>query len=208
MTEQDIARRKTFLAKVAPFVNQEGIEMIYAAYIFAKYGHREQTRDDGSRYFDHPRAVAEIIIDELEINWDWQVVVEALLHDILEDTYLLSHKRMRINFGYEVTTDLKLLAKDPHDARRYYDNIREFGTWRVILIKLADRLHNMRTLENCRKDKQRRKVLETRREFPSLIDLLEDALPNNELNWIVRYLANCIEAECSKHEARLQIKPS
>jgi GTP diphosphokinase / guanosine-3',5'-bis(diphosphate) 3'-diphosphatase len=207
MQNQPISGRKAFLVKVAPFVDQEGIEMIYAAYIFAKYGHRQQTRDDGSRYFDHPRGVAEIIIDELGINWDWKVSVEALLHDMLEDTYLLSSKRMRINFGLEVADDLKLLTKDKHNPRRYYDNIRKHGNWRVILVKLADRLHNMRTLKNCNAAKQRRKVLETRREFPSLVALLKDLLPN-EIKWTAEHLSLCIEAECSKHETRLKIKSS
>ena len=207
MKDKKVAGRKTFLAKVAPFVDQEGIEMIYAAYIFAKYGHRQQARDDGSRYFDHHKGVAEIIIDELEIVCDWQIVVEALLHDIFEDTYLLSPKRMRINFGPEITIDLKLLAKDPHNSRRYYDNIRKYGNWRVILVKLADRLHNMRTLENCSKDKQRRKVLETRREFPSLINRLQKLIPE-KIEWTVAHLDRCLEAELNKHEARLQIKTS
>jgi len=166
--------REIFLAQLKAYMLEDELEHIHAAYVFAKYGHREQTRKGGERYFEHPKAVANILIRELHIRDDWQLVVTALLHDLLEDSWLLSEDRVRKNFGRRVAWWVKLLTKETEND--YYDRLRE-APWQPILVKFCDRLHNLRTLDACEAAKRQRKLDETRRYFPALATALLSRIP-------------------------------
>lgn len=182
-------KREDFFSTIDPLLSPIEIERIETAYIFAKYGHRNQYRDDGTtRYFEHPRAVAWIIIQELKLI-DWQAIVLALLHDIKEDSYLLSWNRIQINFGRQITIDLKLLTKDPKEG--YLERISSHGSWRVLLVKLCDRLHNLRTLDGCESSKKEKQITETIQHYLPLCDILITKLKRGS-RWRGEYLKEAI----------------
>lgn len=193
ITYPDIGR-KQFLARLAPLMSPRDLEIVETAYMFSKYGHKEQKRDSGERYFEHPKAVAWIIIDELKLH-DWRTIVMALLHDIQEDTWLLSWWRVQMNFGKSVTLGLKLLTKEPE--RGYLKRLKAHGTWRELTVKISDRLNNMRTVSGCTKEKQRRQAAETEKEFFLLCDLLSKKLPKKD-RWRAEHLKRELQRSCAK----------
>lgn len=173
------------------------LEAIETAYVFSKYGHRTKFRDDGvTRYFEHPKAVSLILVDELDER-NWQTIVLGLLHDIPEDSFILSWNRIQMNFGKEVTKDLKLLTKKPRKG--YEMRLKKYANARILKVKLADRVHNLRTLQNCTKEKQERKIKETYDYYIPLADLLIEQLPKKQ-KWQGEYLRKQIIKICKKFE--------
>lgn len=170
--------RQEFFAKVQEFFTAEEAEFIGRAYEFSKAGHYKQERDDGSRYFDHPKTVAWILMTEFGVR-DWEVIVDALLHDIREDTYLLKHKCLVINFGLNVACDTDALTKRPEEKKNvgaYIARVKQQG-FRTVIVKLADRLHNLRTLGPCTPEKRASTIAETREFVLPLTDYLEQLVP-------------------------------
>lgn len=170
---------KRFKLKVTP----ADVEKIDFAYDMAKYGHRNQFRESGARYFEHLRATAIILIDELGIT-DVEMIVAALLHDMLEDSFLLTPERIKITFGDRVSMLVAIVSKpkknDPRfksDSERhkwYFEQVAA-SCVEAKLLKLADRLQNMRTLGSCSLEKQRRKITETREVyFPLIADIAKE----------------------------------
>lgn len=135
------------------------IGMVEDAFSLARQAHSQQTRKSGEPYILHPIAVANIVGVDLES--DAHMVAAALLHDVVEDTpYTIGDIRSR--FGADVASLVKVVTKNPsrnYDKSKQIDNFRQIlesvhtGV-RALLIKLSDRLHNMRTLESMRPDKQ------------------------------------------------------
>jgi (p)ppGpp synthase/HD superfamily hydrolase len=183
ITYPDIGRKR-FLARLDPLMSPQEMEIIETAYMFAKYGHKEQMRDSGVRYFEHPKAVAWIIIDELKLH-DWRTIAMALMHDLKEDSWILSWWRIQVNFGKSVTLGLKLLTKDP--KKGYLKRLRTHGTWRELTVKICDRLNNMRTLQECPPKKIVRQLAETQKEFFPLCDILAKKLPSKD-RWRAAHL--------------------
>ncbi len=145
----------------------EEIEIIDKAYAFAEKAHDGQLRFSGQPYIIHPVAVATILAD---LCMDYQSIVAALLHDTVEDTDV-SVEKIKDEYGEDVAKlvdGVTKLGKVPLSTREeeQAENIRKMllamsEDIRVIIIKLADRLHNMRTLEFMRPQKRRDKALET-----------------------------------------------
>lgn len=146
---------------------QYNSDLIKKAYDLAYDAHKNQRRRSGEPYIMHPVAVAKILFD---FGMDNECIVGALLHDVVEDTtYSLDY--IRANFGEEVATlvdGVTKLGKIPLSTKEEVqaENIRKMfiamnQDVRVIIIKLADRLHNMRTLRHMPPYKQREKSLET-----------------------------------------------
>ena len=188
--------RKEFIAKLKPILSPHDLEMVETAYVLSKYGHRNQTRDDSRvRYFEHPKAVAWILVSELKVN-DWQTLVMALLHDVLEDSHILSPYRIERNFGKEVVVGLKLLTKQPKTG--YLGRLKQYGDNRTILVKLCDRLHNMRTLGGCSREKQKRQVAETKKYFFPLAQKFIGRLPRPE-RWRGEYIKRELEEWCATY---------
>jgi len=187
---------ENFFALLRPHLSEKDMERVGTAYRFSKYGHRGQERDDGTQYFDHPRSVAIIIIQELKI-YDWRIVVAALLHDIMEDSFLLSEKRIAINFGGRVARWVELLTKQP--GVDYHRRLTECEIWEVLLIKLSDRLHNLRELGNCSVVKQQRQIAETIELYLPLADMLVELLPARKRP-LGEYLREQITALCTEHD--------
>lgn len=166
-----------YLKKLSPYFTERDIEEIQTAYAFSKYGHRNQTRDTGGRYFDHPKAVSLIIFDDFSIKFDWKVLVIALLHDIVEDQYLLTERRIWINFKNEVTQGVKFVSKDENSKKIFFPRLFSCNQWRPMIVKLADRIHNMRTLDDCTAEKKKKQVEETRMYYFELCEIAEKTVP-------------------------------
>lgn len=176
ITYPDI-NREQFMERLKPYFTVSEMNDIEAAYFFCKYAHRGQKRDDGRRYFDHPRAVAWILIDELGID-DADAVIIALLHDLQEDSFIMTEARIEINFGRTVALGVRNMSKNTTAKDNYWPRFITFAQWRELVCKLADRLHNLRTLSVCTVEKQRRKLLETESVIYPLFDRASDLTPS------------------------------
>ena len=144
------------------------ISMIQKAYEVAREAHKDQKRKSGEPYIIHPLCVA-IILADLEL--DKETIVAGLLHDAVEDTWM-TYEEVEKEFGSEVAllvdgvTKLGQLAYSADKVEVQAENLRKMflamaKDIRVILIKLADRLHNMRTLQYMKPEKQQEKARET-----------------------------------------------
>ena len=144
------------------------ISMIQKAYDIAYEAHKDQYRKSGEAYIIHPLWVAYILAD---LELDKETITSGILHDVVEDT-ILTDEEIRKIFGDEVAllvdgvTKLGKLSYDADKLEVQAENLRKMflamaKDIRVILIKLADRLHNMRTLEYMRPAKQQEKAKET-----------------------------------------------
>jgi len=143
------------------------VDLIRRAYLFSALHHKGQTRASGEPYLVHPLAVAQILA---EMRLDEVSVSTGLLHDVVEDT-LVDLDTIRAYFGEEITHLVDGLTKIAHisdlsKARQQAENVRKMvlamiTDVRVVLIKLADRLHNMRTMEYLRPEKRARISQET-----------------------------------------------
>ena len=147
-------------------VPAEDLERIRAAYEFAAEAHKGQFRKTGEPYIIHPIAVARIVAEELDLGTN--PVIAAFLHDVVEDTaYTMEDIRER--FGDDVAFLVGVVTKKKkaqYEHSKQVDNFRQILASvqfdiRAILIKLADRLHNMRTLDSMRPDKQMKIAGET-----------------------------------------------
>ena len=155
------------LMKIYESYTGENRDMVLHAYDYAKEAHRNQKRASGEPYFIHPCAVAEILT---ELGLDAETVAAALLHDVIEDTPA-TEEDIRREFGEGVLTLVagvtkldKIVFKSQEEEEA--ENFRKIflamaQDIRVIIIKLADRLHNMRSLNYLSQERQRKMARET-----------------------------------------------
>ncbi len=177
---------------------------ILLAYEFAKESHIGQFRKSGEEYIVHPIEVAKILID---MRVDTDTIVAGILHDVIEDTYI-TKADIQYNFG-EVVADLvdgvTKLSILPEGTTKQHENIRKMivamaKDVRVVIIKLADRLHNMRTLKYMKAEKQKKIALETLEIFAPLAHRLGMARIKWELEDLALYY---LEPEIYKEIVRL-----
>ncbi len=157
------------------------------AYLFSAIGHRGQTRASGDPYLLHPLEVSQILA---EMRMDPSCVAVGLLHDVLEDTGADGSRLERL-FGAEVRHLVEGVTKIGQihfqsSAERQAENFRKLllamvDDVRVILVKLADRLHNMRTLEFLPEDRRQRIASETRDIYAPIAGRLGMSRIKNEL---------------------------
>ena len=144
-----------------PFVEEE---LLNKAYIFSMRAHGSQTRASGDPYFSHPVEVAGILADH---KFDSKTIITALLHDVVEDTkYKLND--IEKNFGNEISYLVDGVTKlskfeGRSDKFNQAENFRKLllatsKDIRVLLVKLADRLHNMRTIHHIKNEDKRKKI--------------------------------------------------
>ena len=149
------------------YLEADKIEQIYQAYLFALESHFGQKRESGEKFITHPIAVASILAD---MRIDYQSIIVALLHDVIEDT-LTTKEKIVAKFGQEVAdlvdgvTKLDRIessSKDETHAQNFRKMVLAMSRdIRVILIKLADRLHNMQTIDSVAPIKRHRVAKET-----------------------------------------------
>ncbi len=161
ITAQDL------IEKVQSYNPQSDADLIARAYAFGAAAHEGQTRKSGESYFTHPVAVAMLLT---EVKLDDASIVTALLHDTIEDTKA-TYQQVAEQFSPEIAqlvdgvtklTNLELSSVETEQAENFRKLLMAMSKdLRVLLVKLADRLHNMRTLRAMPKEKQRKKARET-----------------------------------------------
>ncbi|HEX3038315.1 MAG TPA: bifunctional (p)ppGpp synthetase/guanosine-3',5'-bis(diphosphate) 3'-pyrophosphohydrolase [Oscillospiraceae bacterium] len=171
------------------------LELINRAYELANTSHAEQRRLSGTPYISHPLAVACILV---ELGMDSESIAAGLLHDVVEDTPIELSQITKM-FGSEIANlidGVTKLGRIPYSSReeQQAENIRKMliamaDDIRVIIIKLADRLHNMRTIEYMTPQKQRDKALENMEVYAPIAHRLGIRAVKEELEDLsLRYL--------------------
>lgn len=181
--------------KVQSYNPEADTDIIREAYYFAEKHHEGQKRNSGEDYIVHPFNVAYILA---EMNMDVSTIIAGLLHDTIEDTSV-TYDDVKEKFGEEVAdlvdgvTKLKMLSYQTKQEKQA-ENIRKMvlamaKDIRVIIVKFADRLHNMRTLEYMTPEKKHDKALETIEIYAPLADRLGMSRVKSELEDLsLRYL--------------------
>ena len=179
MTAEDIEKENTAIAKAYKellkvsytALSKEDKQLIRRAFDVALDGHKDQRRKSGEAYIFHPIAVAKIVAQE--IGLDATSIASALLHDVVEDSPDYQIKDIEKEFGKTIATivggltKIASLSKEKDmDASLQAENFRKMlltlnDDVRVIIIKIADRLHNMQTMDSMRPDKQDKIASET-----------------------------------------------
>jgi relA/spoT family protein len=172
---------------IQEYLPPEQVELVKRAFVVARDAHEGQSRSSGEPYITHPVAVASIIA---EMRLDHEAVMAALLHDVIEDTPY-TEEQLKDEFGAsvaEIVEGVSKLDKLKFRTRQEAEvaNFRKMilamtKDIRVVLIKLADRTHNMRTLSALRPDKRRRIAKETLEIYAPLAHRLGIEHIKNEL---------------------------
>lgn len=200
-------------------VSTKDMVRIHEAFELAREAHAEQKRKSGEPYIIHPIAVATIVAEELKLGAN--PVIAAFLHDVVEDTdYTMDDIRQR--FGDDVAFLVSVVTKKStgnYEISKQVDNYKQMLNSihydiRALLVKLADRLHNMRTLSSMRPDKQMKIAGETDFFYAPLANRLGLYNVKIELeNLSFRYrcpheyelIANLIQKDMESHQERLDI---
>ncbi|MHB1163141.1 MAG: RelA/SpoT family protein [Minisyncoccota bacterium] len=157
--------------------SEEDVALVEKAYELSKKAHEGQTRYSGEPYFIHPAATAKILA---EYGMDAMTIAAGLLHDVVEDAKV-SREEIEKEFGKEllfiVDGVTKLGTHKYHGAERHAESLRRLlvataSDIRVLIVKLADRFHNMQTLEHVPPHKRRRIALETVEIYAPIADRL------------------------------------
>src|ERR1700758_5531401 len=203
-------RFEDLIEKVRHYSPDADIELLRRAYVFSAFEHRGQLRHSGEPYLIHPLAVADLLAD---MKLDVAAISAGLLHDVVEDT-LTTIERIQELFGPEVAHVVEGVTKISAirfstSEERQAENFRKMllamvDDIRVILVKLADRLHNMRTLNHLPDDRRVKIAQETRDIYAPIANRLGMSKLKNELEELAfRYLEpQAYESLRAKVEAR------
>ena len=152
-------------------IDEETFKLLLDSYNFTKNAHKNQKRKSGEPYFNHCIAVASILA-----NWgmDKNMIISGMLHDTLEDTHI-TKKDIKSRYGKDIlflvesVTNLSGIKFNSRNQKKAENFMKMFISFandiRAIIIKLADRLHNLRTIQYLSKIKQRRFAIESKEIF-------------------------------------------
>ena len=188
-------RFETLLEKVRSYSPEADLELLRRAYVFSALEHKGQVRHSGEPYLVHPLEVADFLAD---MKLDVVAVAAGLLHDVVEDT-LTTPERIAELFGPEIAHVVEGVTKIgaipfSSSEERQAENFRKMllamvDDIRVILVKLADRLHNMRTLHHLSEERRIKIAQETRDIYAPIANRLGMSKVKNELEELsFRYL--------------------
>jgi guanosine-3',5'-bis(diphosphate) 3'-pyrophosphohydrolase len=178
---------QTFLSKselserLMPVIGAIEVNRVLSAYDMAQNVHQFQTRNDGTPYFWHPTRVTRILLDELNVT-DPDLLITALLHDTLEDSDILTPKVLKYNFGPNVAYLVETLTKEIRVSdgplreqidREYVNRLRD-APLAARIIKLCDRLDNMRCLDFNLKRNPYKYVKETSEHYMPMAEETDD----------------------------------
>jgi GTP diphosphokinase / guanosine-3',5'-bis(diphosphate) 3'-diphosphatase len=189
-------RQYELVERVTKYDPEANEDLLNRAYVYAMKAHGSQTRASGEAYFNHPLEVAAILAD---MRLDDATIAAALLHDTVEDTES-THQDIVDKFGPEIAalvdglTKIKKLDLVTHEATQA-ENLRKLllamsKDVRVLLVKLADRLHNMRTLAHVKPEKRARIAQETMEIYAPLAGRMGMQLVRDELEDIAFKILN------------------
>lgn len=187
--KEDYGLIKDLIIKASTHFTKEEVELIIKAYMVANDLHRGIKRASGEPYITHPARVAYILLEEMHL-YDSNSICAALLHDTIEDTGITKEDLAKY-FNEDIASlvasvskikDLNFTSKTEEEQYNTCILLRGLmNDYRVILLKLADRLHNMRTLEFKNKMKQKEKSSETLTLFVPLAERVGASLVKREL---------------------------
>src|SRR3954447_22562806 len=180
-------RFEDLLEKVRAYSPDADVELLRKAYVFSAFEHRGQVRHSGEPYLIHPLAVADLLAD---MKLDAVGIAAGLLHDVVEDT-LTTIERIQELFGPEVAHVVEGVTKISaipfsSSEERQAENFRKMllamvDDIRVVVVKLADRLHNMRTLNHLPEERRLKVAQETRDIYAPIANRLGMSKVKNEL---------------------------
>lgn len=215
--QQGLENRATFLGRLKGKFSKDEIENIDFAYDLAKEAHRTAVRDEGMRYFEHPRSGCLIMTDELEL-YDRDLLISFLLHDVGEDTPMFGNvtksydvfvekARLRLTklFGEKVADIVIRLTKPSVENVRFSSKQEAFDFYvkelakneDAVLLKMVDRLHNLRTLPAGNREKIEKQIRETREVFLPIFEAV-----SGERKRYAEILVNKIKEQLAVLETR------
>src|ERR671915_1040157 len=206
-------RFETLLEKVRSYSPEADLELLRRAYVFSALEHKGQVRHSGEPYLVHPLEVADFLAD---MKLDVVAVAAGLLHDVVEDT-LTTPERISELFGAEIAHVVEGVTKIgaipfSSSEERQAENFRKMllamvDDIRVILVKLADRLHNMRTLHHLPEERRIKIAQETRDIYAPIANRLGMSKVKNELEELAfKYLEpKAYESLRQRVEARRRV---
>src|SRR5829696_5785740 len=180
-------RFEDLLEKVRAYAPDADVELLRRAYVFSAFEHKGQVRHSGEPYLIHPLAVADFLAD---MKLDAVAISAGLLHDVVEDT-LTTIERIQELFGADVAHVVEGVTKISaipfsSSEERQAENFRKMllamvDDIRVVVVKLADRLHNMRTLSHLPEERRVKVAQETRDIYAPIANRLGMSKIKNEL---------------------------
>lgn len=201
------------------YLSPEQIKQVYNAYQFAARAHSGQKRHSGDPYISHPIAVAKILA---LMRMDAQTIIVAILHDVIEDTHI-EKTVLNTSFGSEIAelvdgmsklTQIRFQSRAEAQAENFRKMLLAMAKdIRIIIIKLADRLHNMRTLSVVPIEKRHRIAQETLDIYAPIAQRLGMHIVRIELEdlcflslypWRYRILQEAVQKNRRKHKASIQ----
>ncbi|MGC1854831.1 MAG: bifunctional (p)ppGpp synthetase/guanosine-3',5'-bis(diphosphate) 3'-pyrophosphohydrolase [Candidatus Aquirickettsiella sp.] len=204
--------------EIQTYLSAEQIKQVYNAYQFAARAHSGQKRHSGDPYISHPIAVAKILA---QMRMDVQTLIVAILHDVIEDTPI-EKTVLTTTFGGEIAelvdgmsklTQIQFQSRAEAQAENFRKMLLAMAKdIRIIIIKLADRLHNMRTLSSVPAEKRYRIAKETLDIYAPIAQRLgmhmvrielEDLCFLNLYPWRYRILQETVEKNRRKHKASI-----
>ncbi len=212
-------RFEDLLERVRTYTSDEEREFLRRAYVFSALEHKGQVRHSGEPYLVHPLEVASLLA---EMRLDPVAIAAGLLHDVVEDT-LTTIEKIQEHFGPEVAHVVEGVTKISaipfsSSEERQAENFRKMllamvDDIRVILVKLADRLHNMRTLSHMPEDRRMRTAQETLDIYAPIANRLGMSKIKNELEELsfkyldpVGYQALTAKVETKRKAAEVEIE--